>query len=155
MTIPLAQNGDGSELVAIEVRLWPAHWRGVSCHEFKFAIVIFDTDTNEPAVIFDRNMASGYVGKTRDLIMPCVCAAAKALVEAVNPHVVYRATYLARPPEKSLPKHHLITDTLLELGYETAQAETDVYGRQFWLMIRDGDENEQGAGPGGESPRLA
>jgi hypothetical protein len=138
ITIPLAASENGRQWVAVEARLWPCYWRGVKCHEFKFAIIFFDDDTEAPAVIFDRNMAEGYVGLVRSLIMPCVRSAAEALVRAVQPDVIYRATYLARPPEKSLPKHHMITDTLERAGYEVAQTGTDQYGRQFWIMTKLG-----------------
>lgn len=140
ITIPLAASENGNQWVALEVRLWPAYWRGVECHEFKFAIIYFDDELGEPAVIFDRNMAAGYVERVRHLVMPCVCAAAKELVKSIQPSVIYRATYFAQPPEKSLSKHQMITDMLENAGYEIAQAGTDVYGRQFWLMTRHGDE---------------
>lgn len=140
VTIPLAASEDGYRWVAAEARLWPCHWRGVDCHEFKFAVIYFDDSDGEPAVIFDRNMAFGYVGSVRHLVMPCVCAAAKALIEAVQPDVIYRATYFCRPPEKSLKKHHMVTKAIEDMGYHVAQSEMDGHGRVFWVMIGRGDE---------------
>lgn len=138
VTIPLAASPDGNQWVALEVRLWPAFWRGVASHEFKFAIVHFDETDGGPAVIFDRNMASGYLENVRELVMPCVCAAAQTLILSVRPDVIYRATYLTRPPPKSLSKHQMITKLIESMGYYVAQSETDGQGRLFWVMIKQG-----------------
>jgi hypothetical protein len=140
VTIPLAASEDGDKWVAVEVRLWPCHLWGVECHEFKFAIIYFDDADGEPAVIYDRNMAAGYLESVHQMVMPCVCAAARALIAAVQPDVIYRATYLCRPPEKSLSKHHMVTDAIRSVGYDVAQSETDGHGRVFWVMIKHGDE---------------
>jgi hypothetical protein len=140
VTIPLAASDDGSQWVAVEVRLWPWRVNGVECHTFKFAIVHFDDAASEPAVIFDRNMAAGYLEAVRHLVMPSVCAAARALVEAVQPDVIYRATYFCKPPDKSMPKHNMVTEAIRSAGYKLSQSETDGHGRVFWVMIRHGDE---------------
>ena len=140
VTIPLAVSEDGYQWVALEVRLWPCHWRGVACHEFKFAIIHFDHEVGEPAVIFDRNMVAGYIESVRRFVMPLVCAAARSLIDAVQPDVIYRATYVCRPAQNALAKHHMVTEAIENLGYKTAQSETDGHGRVFWVMTRNGDK---------------
>lgn len=140
ITIPLTSSEDGRHLVALEVRLWAGHWHGVDCHEFKFAIVVYDERDDEPMTIFNRQLAASYVEPVREMVMPCVQAAACELVSRVQPSVIYRATYFTNPPEKSLPKHHMVTETLESLGYEVVQEELDGHQRHFWVMIRAGDE---------------
>lgn len=138
ITIPLAISEDGRQWIAVEARLWPGSWLGVDCYEFKFAIIHFDSVQGEPAVIFDRYLAEGYLSSVKHLVMPCVCSAAQTLVSVVQPEVIYRATYWTRPPEKSLSKHQMITDTLKAAGYDEAPAGTDSYGRRYWLMTKSG-----------------
>jgi len=139
VTIPLTTREDDDVQVALDVRLWRAYWHGVAMHEFKFAIVVRDAVTDEIAEIFDRNAAADYIAPVRRLVLPCVCSAAKALVETVRPDVIYRATYLTRPPPDTLSKHRIITDTIVELGYQVLRDGTDPHGRRFWLMAKSGD----------------
>jgi hypothetical protein len=139
VTLPLTMSADGLEQIALEVRLWRGHWTGIEMHEFKFVIIRLNTVTGEIEEIFDRHSAAPYIAEVRGLVLPCVCAAARALIAAVAPKVIYRATYLTRPPEKSLPKHQMITDTIVDLGYGVLQDGTDSNRRRFWLMTKSGD----------------
>lgn len=140
ITIPLAANDDGNLLVAAEVRLWPCFWRGHPAHEFKFAIVTMNDDTGEVSVVFDRFNAAGLIECVRPLVMPSVCAAAEFLIRAVQPPVIYRATYVTHPPQIALEKHNLITDTIVSIGYHDKQSGFDQHNRLYWLMIANGDE---------------
>lgn len=141
VTIPLAASADGLSWAAAEIRLISKSWCGVAVHELKFLILVFDAEADEPEEIYDRYKASPYVGPVRELVLPCVCAAARALIEAVQPSVIYRATFATRHTDKSLEKHQIITDTIEKLGYGSATEGTDGYNRKFWVMVRDGDED--------------
>lgn len=70
------------------------------------------------------------------MAVSCVCGAAKALVEAVRPELIYRATYLSNPPHATLVRHRRVTDTLRGLGYDLLDDGADTFGRKFWLMVR-------------------
>ena len=139
ITVPLATDLDGTRWVAVEARLWGGHWRGVEVHEFKFAIIHFDSVMGEPVEIFDRYLAAGYLESVRRLVLPTACAAAEALIAHVRPRVIYRATYVTRPPEKALLKHRIITDTIVRSRYEVVLEGTDGHHRHFWIMTMTGD----------------
>jgi hypothetical protein len=40
------------------------------------------------------------------------------------------------PSDKGLQKHHLLTETLVNIGFSVAQDGTDPFGRRFWIMQR-------------------
>lgn len=140
VTVPLALGDDEAQWVGVETRLWGGHWHGVTVHEFKFAIIHFDEATGVSADIFDRYLAAGFLTSVRQLVLPTVCAAAEALISHVRPQVIYRATYVTRPPEKSLLKHRIITDTIVRAGYEVIREGIDGHLRRFWIMQASGDE---------------
>ncbi len=74
--------------------------------------------------------AAPYVAAVRDLVMPCVCAAARALIAAVASDVISRATYFTHPPGKSMTKHQKVTDTIADMGYKTLDDGVDPHGRR-------------------------
>lgn len=136
VVVPLSTSQDGVVQASLEVRLWRGHWRGVVMHDFKYAIVVLDGRANTLVELFDRSDAAPYVNPVRSLVLPCVCAAAQALVAAVRPQIIYRATYLANPPPSTLVKHEMVTDTLVRLGFEVLDTGTDASSRRFWLMVK-------------------
>jgi hypothetical protein len=145
VVIPLAASDDGYRLVALEVRLLPYEWEGSFEHEFKFSIAVLDEDDEQPFRVFDRDMAKGYLPhEVRHLILPCVGVAIEALVRAVQPEVICRVTHASRPPDKALRKHHMVTDTLVGLGFRVQETGTDRFGRQFWRMSRKGEHHGEG-----------
>lgn len=107
-------------------------------------IVAQFTDASaDPVVIFDRNMAAGYIESVRHLVMPSVLEAAGVLVDAVKPEVIYRATYSTQPPEKSLSKHQMITDMIVSSGYEVVQTGTDQHRRAYWVMTKCKEQGDE------------
>ena len=137
--IPLTIRDDGAVRVALDVRLWAGHWHGRAVHEFKFAIVVSDWVIGTETDIFDRHAAADYLGLVRSLVLPCVCAAAGPLIDALEPAVIYRCTYLSDPPANSLSKHQMITAALIQLDYDVLRDGLDGDGRRYWLMTRRGD----------------
>jgi hypothetical protein len=86
-------------------------------------------------------MARGYLpAEVVALVMPCVCGAIGALVQAVQPAVIYRVTKATQPPDKALRKHQMVTETLVELGFQVQDSGTDEFGRQFWVMTQVGED---------------
>ena len=122
------------------MRLWQGYWRGVAMHEFKYAIIVLDNRTTTRVELFDRDLAKPYIDPVRPLVLSCVGAATKTLVAAMRPQIIYRATYLVDPPIPTLAKHQIVTDILLEEGYEVLDAGADRHGRRFWLMVKIEDE---------------
>lgn len=133
--IALAVSDDERKRVGLQISLSPFKFDGVLCHEFAFAIFVEDLEADDVFVTHDRDIAKGYLpSEVRPHIMPCVCGAAKALVSVVQPAAIFRVTKSLRPPEKALHKHHMITDTLLALGYKVTQSGIDPAKRNFWVL---------------------
>jgi hypothetical protein len=135
---PLACSEDERRIVAVRTALLPFDWDGEPFHELQFAIVVDDLDADEAFEIFNRDTARGYVPEdARSLILDCVCAAVRVLVDEVKPASIYRVTKAIRPPEKALHKHELITQTLHECGYGITERGTDGFNREFWVLDRE------------------
>lgn len=139
ITIALSMSDDQLRHVALEVRLSVMGWRGVTMHDISFLIVVLDAATGSAEEIYDRDKAAEYVKPVKDLVMDCVCKAAQALVRSVQPDVIHMVTCTTRPPEKSLFKYRMITDTLENEGFEVIQSDVDPYDRRFWIMAKVGD----------------
>ena len=106
-------------------------------------IVIAGDEGDEVFVTQDRFMARGYLPQeVIPLVIPCVCGAIRALVEAVQPAVIYRVTKATQPPDKALAKHQIVTETLVELGFQVQASGTDEFGRQFWVMTQVGEDGD-------------
>lgn len=119
----------------------PFTHEGNAAHELKFEMVIAGDEADEVFVTQDRFMARGYLpDDVVPLVMPCVCGAIGALVETVQPAVIYRVTKATQPPDKALRKHQMVTDRLVELGFQVQDSGTDDFGRQFWVMTQLGDD---------------
>jgi hypothetical protein len=136
---PLAVSEDGYQLVAVETRLLPDN---SDEYELKFCIAVLDESSEDPFRIFDPRMAQGYIpDEVRSLVMPCVCGAIRELIRCVQPRVIHRVTFVTRPDEKALEKHHLITDTVQSSGLTHVETGTDRFERKFWRMSRNGGEH--------------
>lgn len=140
ISIPVTASDDGLRTVTLDVRLIPKSWAGVDVHELKFLFVVEDKESGEFEEIYGRDEAATYVAPVKHLIMDSVCAATEELIGHVQPQNIYRATFAKRPPEKALPKHQMITDTLQKLGYDEPWVGMDDYHRIRWVMRRVGDE---------------
>jgi len=91
----------------------------------------------------DRFMARGYLPEeVVPFVLPCVSGAIGALVDAVQPTVIYRVTKATQPPDKALAKHQMVTDRLVELGFQVQDSGTDEFGRQFWVMAQVGEDSD-------------
>ena len=137
----LAVSDDETRSVAVRTNLIPFTFEGVEAHELKFEIVIAGDEADEVFVTQDRFMARGYLpAEVVPLVMPCVCEAIGALVEEVQPAVIYRVTKATQPPDKALVKHQMVTARLEELGFQVEDSGTDEFGRQFWVMSQVGED---------------
>ena len=140
----LAVSEDEVREVAVRTLLMPFTHDGYAAHELKFEIVIASDEADEVFVTQDRFMARGYLpDEVVPLVMPCVCGAIGALVETVQPTVIYRVTKATQPPDKALLKHQMVTERLEALGFQVEDSGTDEFGRQFWVMTQVG-ENDYG-----------
>jgi hypothetical protein len=131
----IAESEDGIRIVSILTSLIPFEHNGAQAHELKFGISVSGDEADEAFVLYQRDMAIGFIPKEiRHLVMPCVCRAIEALVGVVRPSAVYRVTKAISPPEKALSKHHMITDTLLRLGYIVQETGRDRFNRVYWIL---------------------
>jgi hypothetical protein len=138
----LAVSEDELKSVAVRTLLIAFTHDGNAAHELKFEIVIAADEADEVFVTQDRFMARGYLpDQIIPLVMPCVCGAIGALVETVQPAVIYRVTKATQPPDKALVKHQMVTERLVELDFEVQDSGTDEFGRQFWVMTHVGDDS--------------
>lgn len=145
VTIPLAASDDGYRHVAVEVALVPFVHQRTLFYEFQFVIVVTDDADGDVFRTCVRDMAKGYIpAEVRPLVMPTVCAAARALVENVQPELIYRATKATQVPPKALVKHQMITDTFVEFGYAVIESGTNDYGQEFWTLQRQKGREEYG-----------
>lgn len=137
----LAVSEDEVRDVSVRTLLMPFTHEGYAAYELKFEIVIASDEADEAFVTQDRFMARGYLpDQVIPLVMPCVCGAIGSLVEAVQPDVIYRVTKATQPPGKALGKHQMITERLVELGFQVQDSGTDEFGRQFWVMTQVGED---------------
>jgi hypothetical protein len=133
----LAVSEDELRDVAVRTLLIPFIRDDTEVHELKFEIVIAGDEADEVFVTQDRYMARGYLpAEVVPLVMPCVCGAIGALAGAVQPAVIYRVTKATQPPDKALRKHQIVTERLVELGFQVQDSGTDEFGRQFWVMTQ-------------------
>jgi hypothetical protein len=129
--------------VAVRTMLTPFTYEEIAAHELAFEIAIAGDEADEVFVTQDRFMARGYLpAEVVPLVMPCVCGAIGALVETVQPAVIYRVTKATQPPDKALVKHQMVTGRLVELGFEVQDSGTDEFGRQFWVMTQVGENGD-------------
>ena len=137
----LAVSDDEVRSVAVRTSLIPFTHEDVAAHELKFEIVIAGDEADELFVTQNRDMARGYLpDDVVPLVMPCVCGSVGALIETVQPAVIYRVTKATQPPDKALRKHQMVTERLVELGFQVQDSGTDAFGRQFWTMTRQGND---------------
>lgn len=110
---------------------------GLIAHLFFKIIVQFPHDDGETFETMDREIAAKYLPDgVRERVMDFVLASIDALVDAVKPTSIYRVAKVSGVPEKALTKHTLVTNRLVELGYDVAECAFDGFGRPFWLMRR-------------------
>jgi hypothetical protein len=106
------------------------------CWEFSFSIDVIALDGGfEPFRTQDRQIAAPYIpDDVRGRIMGVVSCSLLALVERANCALIYRVTKDRDPIEKSLKKHHLLTETLENAGFSILNEGTDPFSRRFWIM---------------------
>jgi hypothetical protein len=139
----LAVSDDELRDVAVRTMLVPFTYEDIAAYELQFEIVIAGDEADEVFVTQDRFMARGYLPvEVVPLVMPCVCGAIRALVETVQPAVIYRVTKATQPPDKALGKHQMVTDTLVGMGFQVQDSGTDEFGRQFWVMSQVGENGD-------------
>lgn len=134
ISILLTMDEDAERSVYLEVRLWPMGWHGVTAHDLQFLIVVEEPGAKAEQ-IYCRYEAAKYVDPVRQLIMLCVCEAAKRLVDSGQPEVIHIVTFSPQPPKNALPKYEMITDMLESSGYEIVQTGSDPHDRRFWLLV--------------------
>jgi hypothetical protein len=138
-TISLAETYDAWRSVSLLCRLDPMPDAGERVFEFSFSITVDSYDGSEPSYEIQDGLASkDYIpSDVRPLVMPTVRAALPSLTYYAQPAWIYRITKVRDLPGAALLKHHILTETLLSLGYTVVDSGTDDIGRQFWLMRRN------------------
>ena len=136
--IPIARGKDENRIVSIVCEFAEMAVEDDVYWEFSFSVDVFALDGGtEPFRTQDRNIAAKFIPTdVRDLVMRVVCAALTALVDEVGPELVYWVTKDRDPPNNSLPKHHLLKQTLENAGYSVRDEGTDRFSRRFWVMGR-------------------
>jgi hypothetical protein len=138
VTIPVLSGVEGFRYVALAIRLdrIPNGLEGV--FEFSYGFEISDLEGNELSYFTqDRYDIERYFdGLSREHVLPTICSCLTELVEAVQPSYIYRVAKGRSLPDKAMAKHHLVTETLLGLGFEVVQTGTDDFDRLFWSMSR-------------------
>ena len=135
--VVLAKHFDG-RVVSVLSGLVETEIGGMQQWEFSFSIEVFsEGELFEHFSTQDRNIAANYIPLgIRALVMDVVCASLRALIEDANPAMTYWVTKDLNPPEKGLAKHHMLRETLENMGYTCAEEGTDAFGRRFWSMRR-------------------
>ncbi|MGE4410493.1 MAG: hypothetical protein AB7D33_07980 [Sphingobium sp.] len=141
VAIAIAERNGGNDIVTIECELAPyplADFSEESVYEFSFSISYVALDgSSEPCVTQDRDLAKGYIpGLSRPFIMPSVCNALNALLDCVEPCIIYRVVKHPHLPEKAMQKHSAITHSLQNRGDETIKEGKDSFNRSFYVMQR-------------------
>lgn len=131
---------DGTRIVSIYCELTPIELGGVLYSEFAFSVTVFALDDSyEPFETQDRHIAAAFIpDDLRPRVMPLVCACLKELVTISEPSGVYRVAKDPNLPEKAMVKHHMLTAALCAEGYVIEEQGTDVFGRRFCTMKREG-----------------
>lgn len=138
--VPLAVSSDPLRIVSLwtefeffyDPNMSPS---GLIAHLFFKIIVQFPNDDGESFETMDREIASKYLPDgAKERVMEFVLASIEALVDAVKPASIYRVAKISGVSEKALRKHTLVTNRLVELGYDVAECDFDGFGRPFWLM---------------------
>jgi hypothetical protein len=111
---------------------------GVAVFDFSFLIAVAPLDgCGESFETQDGRITKKYIpSDLRPQIVSLVRDCLRSLIGKVQPEVIYRVLKGRNAPEKCLRKHHLITDTLSDLGYRVHDHGTDAYGRLFFVMRR-------------------
>ncbi len=138
VTIPACQSDCGGIFTTLDCRLSEMSGQAPDCYEFSFGFTVSDLDGGAVAYFTqDRFEVERYFdGNTRDYVIPTVCEALCALVDAVQPAYIFRVTKGRNLPQRALAKHFLVTETLLGLGYHEVDTGTDHFDRLFWLMAQ-------------------
>lgn len=108
---------------------------------FGYEITLMDLIDGEVYQTMDPQEAQRVVPKEmRAIILDIVCLSYKKHVEALDPAIIYRFTFVENPTEASLKKHEQHTNTLESLGYTVLKDGSDELGRKFWLLTKVGLE---------------
>jgi len=136
--VAIAQCNEKNRIVSVVCELAKADVCKEPCWEFSFSIEVFALDGSiEPFRTQDRQIAVGYIpDEVRKRVMDVVCEALKALLDHTNCRLIYRVTKDRDPSEKGLKKHHLLTETLVNVGFSLLEDGTDPYSRRYWIMQR-------------------
>lgn len=145
-TTTVCDGADGSKVVTVEIASDDNRIAYVICEltemsadfpgtwEFAFAIGCYSLDdSTEPFETQDRQIAARLIPEAvRPRVMDVTCECLKALINHVKPQHVYQVTKLIAPSDKALRKHHMLTETLIGMGYSVLEEGTDPFGRRFW-----------------------
>ena len=138
--VPIAACGQTGRVVSVDCRLdYTSNLFGVPAsawfHEFSFSITCADVEGGEVFTTQDRTIARRYIPEDAiPVVMPIVLACCDAMVTRVRPRSLYRVTKMAKPTDRALEKHNLITILLHSRGYMLLQQGTDTFHRTFWHM---------------------
>jgi hypothetical protein len=140
IVIPVAEDKSSGFVVSVVSQLALTIMEDEDVSEFSFWIAIHCADgTAESFDTQDRDVAFRYIPpEVRPLVMELVRTSMAELVADGIPRLIYRVTKEAGLPEKALTKHHLLTETLENIGYFVKKQGTDFCNRHYWLMEREG-----------------
>jgi hypothetical protein len=138
VAVPIAECPDRNRIVSVVCELVETNICADPCWEFSFSIDVFALDgCAQQFQTQDRQIAAAYIpAEIRGKVMDVVCHSLKVLVEHVDCAIIYRVTKDRDPHEKSLRKHHLLTEMLENAGYSLIDEGTDPFSRRFWIMQR-------------------
>jgi hypothetical protein len=138
VSVQIAACPDRNRIVSVVCELTETDICAAPCWEFAFSIDVFALDDCiEPLSTQDRQIAFAYIpAEIRERVMVVVCQGLISLVKQANCALVYRVTKDRYPNEKSLKKHYLLTETLVNIGFSVLDEGTDPYNRRFWIMHR-------------------
>jgi hypothetical protein len=136
VSVLLAKDEETSRHVFVDAKLVYVH--SAQFWEFSFTISVIALDEDfEPFATQDREMAAPYIPTDmRSAVIEIVRTALRVLVNHAKPAMIYRVTNGSGLPEKALRKHHLLTETLIEAGYDISHSGTDRFERTFWFFER-------------------
>jgi hypothetical protein len=137
--VALARETAGSRVVSVVSELNETNFDGDTFWEFSFSIDVFCLDgLFEAFRTQERAIAAQFIPvPTRDAVMKVVCSSLESLVAHAAPRSVYWVTKDRNPPDKALPKYHMVRETLENMRYSVLKTGTDRFSRRFWTMGRN------------------